>query len=58
MELMMRPKPPVRDVPDDLFRQRLTSIIDARHPLIKTADLSEQTEPLHTADLRCQTPFT
>jgi hypothetical protein len=33
----MRPKPPVRDVPDDLFRQRLTSIIDARHPLVLLA---------------------
>jgi transposase, IS5 family len=33
----MRPKPPVTDAPDDLFRQRLTSIIDARHPLVKLA---------------------
>jgi IS5 family transposase len=33
----MRPKPPVADAPDDLFRQRLTSIIDARHPLVKLA---------------------
>jgi IS5 family transposase len=37
MELIMRPKPPVRDVPDDLFRQRLTSSIDARHPLVLLA---------------------
>ena len=33
----MRPKPPVSDAPDDLFRRRLTSIIDARHPLVKLA---------------------
>ena len=37
MELMMRPKPPIADVPDDLFRQRLTSIIDARHRLVLLA---------------------
>ena len=36
-DLPMRPKPPVRDVPDDLFRQRLTSLIDARHPLVLLA---------------------
>jgi len=33
----MRPKSPVRDVPNDLFRQRLTSIIDVRHPLVLLA---------------------
>lgn len=33
----MGPKLPAADVPDGLFRQRLTSIIDTRHPLVLLA---------------------
>lgn len=33
----MRQRSPVSDVPNDLFRQRLTSIIDVHHPLVLLA---------------------
>ena len=37
----MRPKAPERDEPDDLFRARLSSQLDPKHPLVRLATLIE-----------------